>query len=73
MAVFKISFCKTTKGQMHIHEHERQKEGEAKGYKVLKGNALENTQLEILGVQVSLLKSKNFSFHIYIMHLTHSG
>lgn len=41
MAVLKISFCKTTKGQMHIYEHERQKEGEAKGYKVLKENALE--------------------------------
>lgn len=26
---------------MHIYEHERQKEGEAKGYKVLKENALE--------------------------------
>lgn len=54
---------------MHIHEHERQKEGKA----ALKENALENTQLEILGAKVSLLKSENFSFHIYIMHLTHSG
>lgn len=69
MAVLKISFCKTTKGQMHIHEHERQKEGKA----ALKENALENTQLEIPGAKVSLLKSENFSFHIYIMHLTHSG
>lgn len=54
---------------MDIHEHERQKEGKA----ALKENALENTQLEILGAKVSLLKSENFSFHIYIMHLTHSG